>query len=257
MRLHLLKGGALVRVHLQHPRQQVLGSRAEVGWHAELALNDLLAQLLLVARGGVEGQVAGQARKQHHAQRPHVHRRAVVLLAGHNLWCCVGGTAAVHAQALARDEESTQTKVNYFHVAIRAEQNVLQLHVPVHHLPAVAVLQACHDLLKNEGSLALCQALARTHIVQQGLVGCMLHYQVQRVGRVHDLKQLDDALVREVQHDADLALDALGLVHVCELCLVDDLDGHLAFAEVMYGQPHLAEAAFSNDLAHGISWQRC
>eukprot|EP00983_Pelagomonas_calceolata_P015209 483569-Pelagomonas_calceolata.AAC.9 len=54
------------------PRQQVLGSRAEVGWHAELALNDLLAQLLLVARGGVEGQVAGQARKQHHAQRPHV-----------------------------------------------------------------------------------------------------------------------------------------------------------------------------------------
>jgi hypothetical protein len=47
---------------------------------------------------------------------------------------------------------------------------------------------------------------------------------------VTHLKELDDALVCEMKHDTYLPLDALGLVGICELGLVNDLDGHLAHA---------------------------
>jgi hypothetical protein len=42
-----------------------------------------------------------------------------------------------------------------------------------------------------------------------------------------------------VSHDPDLALHALGLVGISQQCLVHNLDGHFASAQVMDSQTHL------------------
>jgi len=67
----------------------------------------------------------------------------------------------------------------------------------------------------------------RAHAHARGVCGCT------------HLKQLDNALVREVQHDADFPLDALGLVGVGQLGLVNDLDRHLAPTQVVHRQAYL------------------
>ena len=72
----------------------------------------------------------------------------------------------------------------------------------------------------------------QTHVQQQ-------HILTPHTERSAYLKELDHTLVREVQHDPDLALDALGLVCVCQLGLVDDFDGHPALAQVVDAQPNL------------------
>ena len=54
-----------------------------------------------------------------------------------------------------------------------------------------------------------------------------------------DLKQLDDAGVCEVAHDADLALHALRLGRVRQAGLVNDLDCHAAATEMVDADAHL------------------
>ena len=61
--------------------------------HTRTVLPPLAPPHLLVPPAGVEGQVSGHHGEQHHAQRPHVHRRPLVGLAGHDLRSC-GGRAA-------------------------------------------------------------------------------------------------------------------------------------------------------------------
>lgn len=38
------------------------------------------------------------------------HRRSIILLARHDLWCCIAGAATVDSQLLARDEKRRQAK---------------------------------------------------------------------------------------------------------------------------------------------------
>lgn len=120
--------------------EELEGAFAHVTWGAPTALDidDLLLQLAHVS--GLERHRSEEHRVEHDASAPDVRLEASVALASEDLWGDVGWCSALlRLQLVLVLDELADSEVADLDVALRGQEDVVQLDVSVEHLLLVDV----------------------------------------------------------------------------------------------------------------------
>mmetsp|Transcript_9381 Transcript_9381/g.29942 ORF Transcript_9381/g.29942 Transcript_9381/m.29942 type:complete len:605 (-) Transcript_9381:108-1922(-) len=173
----------------------------------------------LVAVRGVPGREAGEELGDEHAEGPEVDGPAV-LAAVERLGRHVLGRAAERAAArggvvggVRSVEDLREAKVDELDVALRVEEHVLGLEVPVGDAPLVRVVQSARDLRRDEGHLPRLEAPLVLEVPEQLAAPGDLGQQVERVRAAPGAAQLDHVRVRLERLDhSPLVGDVLDLL---------------------------------------------
>ena len=159
----------------------------------------------------------------------------------------------MHLQFLAvAREHRAQAKVDELDVFPRVQQHVLQLDVPVHDAVLVAVFQRAAQLVEEPGGFLLRQFLSSSNVVEKRTPVRILHDDVYDLGRVHDVEQPDDVLVRQSLEHANLAPHPPLIVLRRQLILVHEFHRRLGARHLVDAQTDLTEPALADDLAEVI-----
>ena len=127
----------------------------------------------------------------------------------------------------------------------------------MHDSELVDVLDAGDDLLEEAAALGLLDARLLDDVVEKLAAVRVLHDEVQLLGRLDDLVELDDVRVADHLQDLDLAGHALHVRHLADAVLLEDLHGHLLARQLVRAQLDLSERALADALACACMSFRC
>mmetsp|Transcript_178 Transcript_178/g.669 ORF Transcript_178/g.669 Transcript_178/m.669 type:complete len:357 (-) Transcript_178:1101-2171(-) len=149
-------------------------------------------------------------------------------------------------------ENRAQTEIDELDVLPRVQEHVLQLDVPVHHPVAVAVVQPAAHLVEKTRRLWFGELFTPPDVIEQRTAVGVLHDDVDNLGRIHDVEQPDDVLVRQSPEHSDLASHPSPVVFLREFRLVHELHRRLRPRHLVHPEPNLTEPALADHLAEDV-----
>jgi hypothetical protein len=114
----------------------------------------------------IEGHFAADQNVENNTETPNIHFRAGVLSCLEQFGGCKVQTATERLQKTSWRKQIAEAKVNDFDIARLADQDILDLQVPVDDAVPVAVIQRAGDLAGELAGLLLLQFAVRNDVVQ-------------------------------------------------------------------------------------------
>eukprot|EP00162_Nutomonas_longa_P006181 comp16769_c0_seq1/m.27259 comp16769_c0_seq1/g.27259 ORF comp16769_c0_seq1/g.27259 comp16769_c0_seq1/m.27259 type:complete len:380 (+) comp16769_c0_seq1:175-1314(+) len=262
---HILHCVPRARVDCEHALDEILDLLREiVHIFARIAIPaklDLLKEHTIAA---LKRKDPGHKNKEHHTQRPHIHRKIIQRAIDHlgrNILICAKARLLPFEMAVRKPRSLAKVaqlecivgNANSPARPVMLNQNVLRLEIPVHHAVLVHVLERLADLEKHLGSLMLLERPALHKILEQIAAVRDLGHNDQLLRRVKVLHQMDHVGMVELLEQRNLALQR---THHIRIVLPLRLFNHLArkvLARVfVLNQIHLGKRAVAKLLLEHI-----
>ena len=112
-------------------------------------------------------------------------------------------------------------------VFVVIEEEVFRLEVSMDDVQLVDILDASVDLLEKLACLVFLQTSVRNNVVKELTAARVLHDQVELLGCLDDLIELDDVRVPDQLQNVDLPSHTFYVRHIRDAVLLQDLDCHL------------------------------
>lgn len=244
VRSDLRRRGPLLRVLNHDALDEVTRILADEARNVVLAFEDLLVKL----RGVwvLERQEPADEREEDDAAAPRVDLGTDVLAPGDHLRGRIARGSTGRLQGLLLCEGVGEAEVDDFDVLLVIEQQVLRLEVPVDYVEVVHVLDAGDDLLVELAGLFLLQFGVLDDVVEELSTAGVLHDQVELLGRLDDLVQLDDVRVPDLLENVDLPGDSLDIRRICNTVLLQNLDANLLTRQRMSPKFDFTKSTLAN-----------
>ena len=223
---------------------------------SELAPRNLLVQILI--RGAAERKLATEHRVEEDAGSPDICWRPNVLLLHDYLGAHVRRRTTEHLQFDIAGGTAAKAKIDELNaVFLRFNNDILQLDVPMRHIARVKVHQRAEHLLNYpfrlvlwEASLVLCLQV-RVKTLTLGI----FHHQIDVLGRVYSLIELDNVGMGQTAQYSDLSNRLFLALRVTQLGSVVLLDGDLLTAGLVNALFDDGVGAYTDLVAHVVHAQ--
>jgi len=141
-----------------------------------------------------------------------------------------------------------QAEVGKFKVALRVQQHVFGLQIPVDNVVIMKMLESKGHLGGIETCTFLCEAHILAQVEEQLTAVQEVRHKVKRLGRLKGVVELDDKRMSDLLHNVSFNLGVVDLVSFDNEVLLERLNGVDLPTILLTCHVHFAERATPNDL---------
>lgn len=247
---YLLWSEPLQWVSFQNLLEDGKGTFGDISRGPPTALDIDYLLLELSHIGGLEGHRTEEHGVEHNSSTPNIGLETAVALPFEYFGSDVRRrTALLMLNLVLALYKLAYSKIANLDIALRGQQDVVQLDVAMEHALAVHIHQALDQLTEHVLRQVFLQLSASPNVRQEVAAAADLH-DVDRVRLgVEALVEPHNVLVPCPLQDVVLLHDLLQGALICHVGLVDRLQGHELAGEPVDRQVDFAEGALANDLA--------
>ena len=172
----------------------------------------------------------------------------MVALTGYHFGCSVARRSTRSLKSFAVPVSVRKTKIYYLNALVVIKQQILRLQVAMYNVKFVKILDSSNDLVEESLGKGLPHTLVLNNEVKQLAARRILHNQVQLLGCLDNLIQLNDVGVADHLEDMNLSCHALHVVHVRYLVLFEYFHRHFFAGEIVHSHFHFSERALADSL---------
>lgn len=116
----------------------------------------------------------------------------------------------------------------------------------MHNIQLVQILNARDDLVEELAGLGLFDPLVFNNEIKELAARSIFHYQIELLGSLNDLVQLDDVGMADHLEDVDFASHSFDVVYVLNLVFLENFDCNFLASQIVDAKFHFAKSAFAN-----------
>lgn len=116
----------------------------------------------------------------------------------------------------------------------------------------VQVFNACNDLMEELQRKRLLNPLIFYNKIEKLATICILHDQIQLLGRFNDLIQLNDVWVPDHLQDVDFTGNTLDIVHVLYFIFFENFHGDSLICQIVNAKLYFSKSSFANRFTENV-----